>query len=78
MTLAEIQQAQTRNDLIRLLVQSRVRHWRRYRDAVIVEIAERTPSQNGFYRQVAQEAEAILGIAISPKTCYNVCNTLSD
>ena len=74
MTISQILTAHTRNDRIRLLVQSRVGHWRLYRDAVILEIAERMPPVNGFYRRVAEEASAILGIPITTKIAYNVCN----
>lgn len=74
MTLRDILAAHTRNDLIRLIVQSRVGHWRLYRDAVIMEIAEQAPPVNGFYRRVAEEASAILGIPITTKIAYDVCN----
>ena len=74
MTIRDILAAKTRNDLIRLMVQSRVGHWRLYRDAVILEITEQTPPVNGFYRRVAEEASAILGIPITPKIAYDICN----
>ena len=45
-----------------------------YRDAVIVEIAERIPVGYSYYRRVADEAQAILGIEVSPKIAYNVLN----
>ena len=74
LTIWEIQKAQTRNDLIRLIVQSRASHWRCYRNAVILEVADKTPPVNGFYQQVAEEAEAILGISVTPKIAYDVCS----
>ena len=67
-SISELQKRQTRNDLIRLIVQSRVSHWRRYRDTVIREVAQNTPLQNGFYRRMALAVGTILGIQITPKS----------